>query len=309
MPSSKNIADIKANLLHPATTSHFEVEIPRPRSLTDKFLSDNGLNLNPLNQSKLKLLCCEASLPGSNLATLELTNDHTGVTERHAYRRVYDDRIDLTFYVDAENCLPIRFFEIWMKYITQESVAKREGLSSRDKNYFYRFNYPDNYTVDEGLKIHKFERSSFSGSKGKKASILTYEFIRAFPISISSMPVSYDSSSLLKCTVSMTYIRYIVESLTDPPAEQEQNSVPSTPIEQASWNNAPDYFLNPQFGVEGIQGTSNPQNTITSNERIQQLEQSFGSDTRAIPFNTNKLSREVTRRTPPGPNASRSGLA
>ena len=305
MPSFKSIADIKANLLSPATTSHFEVEIPRPEKLTDRFLSDNGLNLNPLNQSKLRLLCCEASLPGSNLATLELTNDHTGVTERHAYRRVYDDRIDLTFYVDAENNLPIRFFEIWMKYITQESVNVKEPAdkapkpSSRAKNYFYRFNYPDNYVVDEGLKIIKFERSSFSGSKGKKASILTYEFIRAFPISVSSMPVSYDSSSLLKCTVGMTYIRYIVEKLTDPPAEQEQNSAPSTPIEQASINSA----------TNSATGTSNPQNTITSNERIQQLEQSFGSDTRAIPFNTNKLSREVTRRTPPGPNASRSGLA
>ena len=39
---------------------------------------------------------------------------------------------------------------------------------------------------------------------------LTYEFIRSFPLSISSMPVSFDASSLLKVTVSMSYIRYIV---------------------------------------------------------------------------------------------------
>lgn len=259
MPSIKTVSQIQAALLHPATTSHFEVEIPRPEKLTSKFLSDNGLNFSSVNEERLKLLCCEASLPGSNLATLEVTNDYSGVTERHAYRRVYDDRIDFTFYVDAEYNLPIRFFEIWMKYVSQESVAERNGSSSRDKNYFYRFNYPDNYTVDQGLKIHKFERSSLgSGSKGVKASILTYEFIRAFPISISSMPVSYDSSSLLKCTVSMSYIRYIVERLTDPPAEQEQSGTPSTPLEQAAWNNTPDYFLNPQFGVEGPQGTPTP---------------------------------------------------
>ena len=39
---------------------------------------------------------------------------------------------------------------------------------------------------------------------------LTYEFIRSFPLSISSMPVSFEASSLLKVTVSMSYIRYIV---------------------------------------------------------------------------------------------------
>ena len=42
---------------------------------------------------------------------------------------------------------------------------------------------------------------------------LTYKFINAYPIAISSMPLSYDSSSVLKCTVSFTYIRYLIENL------------------------------------------------------------------------------------------------
>ena len=247
MPGPKSIADIKLNLLHPATTSHFAIEIPRPRKISEKYFSDNGINISNLNMDKLHLLCSETVLPGSNLATLELNNDHTGVTERHAYRRIYDDRIDFTFYVDAQYNLPIRFFEIWLKYITQESLSEKDGVSSRSKNYFYRLNYPDNYIIDSGLKVIKFERSSYGQSKGAKASVLVYEFIRAFPISISSMPVSYDSSSLLKCNVSMTYIRYIVENLVDPPLEEEQNGIPSTPIEQAYWND-------PGFGEFGVQG-------------------------------------------------------
>jgi len=254
MPSSKSIQDIKRNLLHPATTSHFEVVIPKPGKIAPKYFSDNGINISNLNLGKLYLLCCETSLPGSNLATLELTNDHTGVTERHAYRRVYDDRIDFTFYVDAEETLPIRFFEVWMKYIAQESVnvnEKSEKPSSKNKNYYYRFNYPDNYVCEDGLKITKFERSSIGSVKGKRASTLTYEFIRAFPISISSMPVSYDSSSLLKCNVSMTYIRYIVDKLNDPPeqeiVEQTQSAPPSTPLEQAAINSAGPGFSDEEF--------------------------------------------------------------
>lgn len=245
MPSPKSIQQIKTTLLHPATTSHFEVQIPRPSKLTDKFFSDNGVNLSSISQGTLNLLCCEASLPGSNLATLELTNDHSGVTERHAYRRVYDDRIDLTFYVDARYNIPIKFFEVWMKYIAQESIAERDGTSSRNKNYFYRMNYPDNYISEQGLKVIKFERSSFGGTKGAGANILTYEFIRSFPISISSMPVSYESSSLLKCTVSMSYIRYVVERSPDPFLESESTTRASDPIEQAIVNSAGAGFSNP----------------------------------------------------------------
>ena len=106
-----NVSKIKANLLHPALTSHFLVEIPFPNYGKSKggfgqYLSDNGVKYDG---EKLRLLCSEATLPGSSIATHENNTDFTGVTEKFAYRRVYDDRIDLTFYVDAVNYLPIRF--------------------------------------------------------------------------------------------------------------------------------------------------------------------------------------------------------
>ena len=72
-------------------------------------------------QEDLNINCSEASLPGSSIATFELQNDYTGVTERLAHRRMYDDRIDFTFYVDADKYTPIRFFERWMRFVTGES--------------------------------------------------------------------------------------------------------------------------------------------------------------------------------------------
>ena len=207
MPTVRNIADIKSNLLRPALTSHFEVEIGLP--IGDNFptfLKQNGVSYNTNDQTQLRLMCSEATLPGSNLATFDINDNFHGVTERHAYRRIYDDRIDLTFYVDARQYLPIRFFETWMKYIVDEStVSGDKGVGSKDSNYFYRVRYPegnDGGYTSQGLKVIKFERDY----KQK----LEYNFIKSFPISITSMPVSYDSSSLLKCTVSMTYIRYVL---------------------------------------------------------------------------------------------------
>jgi|TARA_B100000085_G_scaffold4802_1_gene4346 hypothetical protein len=231
MPTPKRIADIKSALLHPATTSHFEVGIGLPKKLTSGgFLSDNGINLTTTNLDRLNLMCCDATLPGSNLATLEVTGDFHGVTEKHAYRRIYDDRIDLTFYVDADFYLPIRVFETWMKFISQESSEKpqpeRGNITSAYDNYFYRFQYIDEYSAS-GLHVTKFEKSSYG-----KGQYLRYDFVKSYPISISSMPVSYESSNLLKCTVSMAYIRYVLNKVADPGAPGN----PSTPIEQAGYN-------------------------------------------------------------------------
>ena len=212
MPAKVSVDKIKANLLQPALTSHFIVDIPFPKYGTSpggfgQYLISNGVKYDG---EKLRLLCSEATLPGSSLATHENNSDFTGVTEKFAYRRLYDDRIDFTFYVDAANYLPIRFFESWIKFIVGESQTKAERsgkLSSKDPNYFYRVKYPNNYIAD-GLKITKFERTSKNKkSANHEGATLIYNFVNAYPISITSMPVSYDTSSLLKCTVSFSYIR------------------------------------------------------------------------------------------------------
>ena len=209
-PRPKGVSDVVSNLLQPSLTSHFDVLIGLPQSSL-------GTRLRSLlgpKQDKLHLMCSDAVLPGSSLATTEMNNDFTGVTERHAYRRIYDETIDLSFYVDAANYLPIRFFEEWISGIVNEN--QEEALA---KNYFYRVKFPDDYIADQGLKVVKFEKDiqtkrNIAGHSislpNKRAATLEYQFVRSFPRSITSMPVTYDSSSLLKCSVQMTYTRYVV---------------------------------------------------------------------------------------------------
>ena len=198
---TRNIDTIKATLLRPATSSHFAVEIGIPNgslgSTLRRFLSSN--------QDRLNLMCCEAALPGSQLATTEINNNYTGATERHAYRRIYDETIDLSFYVDANNYLPIMFFEKWMSAIVNED--QNDALNT---NYNYRVKYPDDCVSDQGLKVVKFEKTGNKGNMTYGGSQLEYSFVRSFPRSITSVPVSYDGSSLLKVSVQMTYLRYVV---------------------------------------------------------------------------------------------------
>ena len=199
------IKGLRTKILAPALTSHYEVKIPVGSGTLNSILKPL---LGTDGQENLNISCSEASLPGSSIATFEVKNDYAGVTERYAHRRMYDDRIDFTFYVDSNQYLPIRFFEGWMRFVTGESGTRTDGETRELVNpgYHYRMNFPESYRCERGLKIVKFERDYKSS--------LEYEFIGAYPISVSSMPVSYDSSSLLKCSVSMTYLRYVITEVT-----------------------------------------------------------------------------------------------
>ena len=247
MPSSKTIADLKTKFLKPALTSHYEVDIPLgslPAGIQDI--------VGALDEDDLNLSCIETSLPGSSLATFEVKNDYTGVTERLAHRRMYDDRIDFTFLVDAEKYFAIRIFEKWMRYIAGEDADRQDGETQTvvGPNYHYRVRYPGTgadatgYRCMRGLMITKFEKNM--------RNTLNYEFIGAYPISISSMPVSYESSSLLKCTVSMSYLRYVMTELI-PPAPATTIPPQSTKADEENTQELP---VAQQNASDVIQSTS-----------------------------------------------------
>jgi len=237
---------VKSILLNPALTSHYVCKFKPPGPAASYFSRREGpfpgsnYLIRP-NQDLIELSCSEASLPGSSLMTNEINDDHTGVTERHAYRRQYDDRTDFTFYVDHDYRI-LNFFESWISYCGKEDL--QADLNQR--NYFYRFNFPDDYQTDD-LYITKFERDVFG-------SALEYRFIRAYPISITSMPVSYDASQLLKCTVSFTYSRYVRRVVgTNRPTEPGPTPIPGLPS-IGNPNASPNFpqvpgFENPQFGT------------------------------------------------------------
>ena len=212
-PQRLTVDKIVSDLLEPALTSIYQVTIKDPKQLNEQgdsfadYLSKQGLSvlfspgLDVERKNKLQLFCSEATLPGSSMATANLDNDFTGVSEKYAHRRVFDETIDLTFYCDAKEYLPIRFFESWMSYMTNDTNDRHTG------EFHYRMKFPAKYKG--GLEITKFEKNLFSQDPVRgRTRPLTYNFIVAFPRAISSLPVSYEASDLLKCTVSFSYTRY-----------------------------------------------------------------------------------------------------
>jgi hypothetical protein len=203
-PQKLTVSKIKSRLLNTAQSSLYRLTIPVPEAVR------NRLSLNSLDYDNISLLCSEAALPGSSLTTHESTNDYAGVTEKMAYRRMYDETISLTFYVDREYKV-LKLFETWMDYITGI-----DDTSTYETPYVsYRMSYP--VTYKNNIFITKFEKDQFMReySHSRKASarvprtMLEYTFVNAFPLSLTSMPVSYEGAQVLKCNVSFNFIRYV----------------------------------------------------------------------------------------------------
>jgi len=195
-PNAIKTSEIKSRILNIAQTSVYQVKLQPPPAVS-AFLSARGFNYG-IDGENMELLCSETTLPGTFLRTHTVENDYHGVTEKMVYRRDYDETLNMTFYVDRKYKV-IEFFEGWIDYIVgQNSPRAYKSLVSN-----YRMQFPNTYRSD--VFITKFEKDTYGPSLG-------YTFIGAFPINITSMPVSYEGSDLLRCNVGISYVRYVRET-------------------------------------------------------------------------------------------------
>lgn len=236
-PIHYSTRDLKTKILGKklAQTSVYLVNVTGLNSSLDAFFRQRIVGYDASIQESINLFCSETSLPGTTLATHEATNDYAGVTEKMSYRRIYDDTVDFTFYIDGEYKI-LSYFDAWMDYITgMGSSFPLEAYTAPQA--YYRMNYPINYKTT--VYITKFEKEYKQAQPALK-----YQFIDAFPINIVSMPVSYDASELLKCTVSFAYTRY-VRSASNAPLSNY--ILPADPRLQAAANAAANSPGNPEL--------------------------------------------------------------
>jgi len=192
VPSIRRISDFKPLFTNLAQSSHFQVVfggLPGPllshlaiRGVDSLFISDAA-----------GLLCFSASLPGTQLATADINNNYTGVNERVAHRRIFTE-IGLEFYVDS-NYKTLKFIEHWMEFI-----ASGSNENPSVDGYYFRMRYPKDYKSNM-TKIIKFDRDYNAE--------IEYNFFGLFPLSLSSIPVQYSGSDVLKVNATFNYERYV----------------------------------------------------------------------------------------------------
>jgi len=190
--------DVKEKLGKLSITNQYQVNFSILKKTITDYLESIGLdNVKDFLSRDAGILCSEASLPASAFATGEVKDNFMGIPQEFAHTRLYTD-IDFTFYVDQDYTL-LRIFEGWMDYIA--SGADSDGIGLGQKGFYRRFKYPNDYKCDT-MSITKFEKNL--------GRTLLYEFVNAFPKSITPIPVTYGTADLLKVTVSFNYDRYVV---------------------------------------------------------------------------------------------------
>ena len=179
-----------------AQSNHYMVSFSALNTAITRHLSGYiGIdNVVEFLSRKSGLLCSDAVLPTSSFATGEVKDNFMGIPQEFAHTRIYTD-LDFTFYVDRDYT-NLMIFEGWMDYISSGGE-----IGELNDNYYRRFQYPDTYKV-QSMFITKFEKDYNSQ--------IDYQFINAFPKTITAIPVSYGPADLLKVTVSFNYDRYVM---------------------------------------------------------------------------------------------------
>ena len=191
-PRPRGISDIMPKLQNVAQTSKFLVKFVLPRGECRSYLRKKGINDRFISDD-VGLLCSDAVLPGSAMATVNTAGDYQGVVERFAHTRNFTE-VNFDFYVDTEY-KSLRFLEHWMEFISSGS-----GVDPSGDSYYFKMRYPDEYKSND-TRIVKFEKNHFQ--------FLEYRFVGLFPKAINSVRVSYQNSQVLKATATFSFDRYI----------------------------------------------------------------------------------------------------
>ncbi len=194
-PRPRPISDILPRFQNVSQSSHYLVKFALPYNDGPdglrSFLRRKGVN-DRFVVEDAGLLCSDAVLPGSALASIDTRGNFQGVIERFAHTRNFT-QINLEFYVDNEY-KSMKFIEHWMEYITGANTDPTKD------NYHYVLHYPQEYKSNE-TRIVKFERDY--------KRFLEYRFVGLFPLALNSTRVSYQGSTVLKASASFSYDRYI----------------------------------------------------------------------------------------------------
>ena len=199
-PKKYPINDIRSRFQTVALDNKYQVFI-EPNLNVYNAAANVGISRRFVDED-LGLFVSDAVLPGSSFADVEVSGDRQGITERMPFKRIYDD-VTFTFMVDRDYKV-LRYFEAWMQLIN----PLHGDTDGKADNQVTTLRYPKDYKCT--MSIMKFNKDYFKRGIG----FAYYCFVRSWPLSMSSIPVNYESGSMLKLNVTFRYERYVMENVT-----------------------------------------------------------------------------------------------
>lgn len=172
MPLSSGIDNFLGKIQQGVKPNMFEVQIEWP----------NAFNISSDDKQLTNLLCKSTNLPGSNLGVIEVP--FRGRTVKIAGDRTFDNW-SATFFNDKDFKLR-SYFEQWSQAINahEENTAERFTPTVDNANGYMAH-----------LQVHQLEKNATAPGG---TIIRSYELFHAFPTSISSIDLAYDSNDQIE---------------------------------------------------------------------------------------------------------------
>lgn len=171
MPLPSSIDGFLGKIKQGVKPNMFEVEIQFPQNY----------KVNTDDIQLTNLLCKSTNLPGSNLGVIEVP--FRGRTVKIAGDRTFDNW-SATFFNDKD--FKVRgFFEEWSQFINthEKNTAPRFIPEFSDSGYMAT------------VKVHQLEKNA---TEPGGSIIRTYSLMHAFPTSVSSIDLAYDSNDQIE---------------------------------------------------------------------------------------------------------------
>lgn len=211
----KDISDFASLFKRVAKTSHFQVEFDGFSSELNDYFREESISKDDIRD--IGLLCHNTNLPKNSSTSFETIGNRTGIIEKFASYKMYDQSIVMTFYVDKEYKV-IKFFEAWRSFIhgTDRGVfysadfnnggdGAKYVVNIDDNSYFVNNRYPDEYK-SQSTFLYKFDNDY--------QYVIAYEYRGLYPESIVETPLNYSNSDVLKLTISFRVDRIIPQKIS-----------------------------------------------------------------------------------------------
>ena len=132
------MTDAKVKFGKLSLNNQYQVHFAGFNSSVQNYLRNNVgiLNADDFISREMGILCFDASLPATALATAEVKDNFMGVPQEFAHSRLYTD-IDFSFYVDQDYTL-LRIFEGGSQHRLYQCIDYQNSLSAQQGVFFHR---------------------------------------------------------------------------------------------------------------------------------------------------------------------------
>lgn len=250
------------NLQSPALSNTYKVALQLARTgeetsagaSLNSWLTSSGV-FEKGTPDRFDFLCAEAMIPGTTFQTYQELGSRQGVQEAFPMRREYTD-MAMSFYISSDYQV-LRLFQEWINFANPiyngNGGTPKSGSpggypdSVKVENGYHRFRYPKFYKRD--ISITKFERNINES--------ITYAFLNAFPVTIRSVPLSYEGAQILQVGVEFKYDRYIIAQQNRPVTAEPRTTRTNTKTGDGSNASADTTSTAPNGSTGQEQGAAN----------------------------------------------------